>query len=235
MSSIAWTNAVVQQYLAGFQVGLNLAHRLCYFSPETGRMVSETPSGANALPVSQTALSYFRSLAQSELDRRDELIFDVAIGQRRHTFHRPPFSSLLSLETGRSRHGVALAIRHVLDSSAPAYLTSHFMVSFSGASWGMGLEDFLGVSEDSEFHVILERAFRSVGMPEDTPLEKLRGRDRQQIATKPRSLVPGGPAVQISFDARCLEFSVDHINPLGPYLPGGIFQFWRLAERMMSQ
>jgi hypothetical protein len=106
----------------------------------------------------------------------------------------------------------------------------------------MGLEDFLGVSEDSKFHVILERAFRSIGMPVDTPVDEFSGRDRQRVATAPRSLVPGGPAVTVTFDrlrpqddqsATRLEFSVDHINPLGPYLPGGIFQFWRLAERMM--
>jgi len=243
MTLIPWTNAVVQSYLAGFQVGLNLAHRVCYFSPEIGRMVSETPSDANALPVSRTALSFFRSLSQSDLERRDELVFDVTVGQRRHTFHRPPFSSLLSLETGRSRHGVALAIRHVLDSSAPAYLSSHFTVSFSGASWGMGLEDFFGVSENSKFDVILGKVFRSIGLPEDTSMDEHWGPDRQQVTMDPQPLVPGGPGVAVAFDrlrphdaqsATRLEFSVDHVNPLGPYLPGGIFQLWRLAERMMG-
>lgn len=241
--SIPWTNALVLDYLAGFQVGGRLAHRLCYFSPETGRMVSEAPSATNALPVSRTALSYFQSLAQTEVDRRDELIFDVAIGQRRHTFHRPPFSSLLSLETCRSRHGVSLSIRHVLDSSAAAYLSSHFTLSFSGESWAMGLEDFLGVSENSKSEILLSRAFRHIGLPDDTEMDEMWGPDRQRVTMDPQPLVPGGPGVAITFDRRRphdkdsgtrLEFSVDSINPLRPYLPGGILQLWRLGERMMG-
>jgi hypothetical protein len=107
----------------------------------------------------------------------------------------------------------------------------------------MGLEDFLGVAENSKFEFILEKAFRRIGLPEDTDMDEHWSPDRQHATMDPQPLVPGGPGVTVTFDrlhphdkgsTTRLEFSVGHINPLGPYLPGGILQLWRLAERMME-
>ncbi|HEX5035582.1 MAG TPA: hypothetical protein VFX30_00265 [bacterium] len=243
MISIPWSHDFSLRYVNGFQLGNRLAHQVCYFDSGAQRLVSEKPSAANASPVSRTAYSFFESLSRTEVSRNEELIFDVAVGQHRHTFHRPPFSSQLSFETGRNRHGVALSIRHVLDTSAPQYLSSHFSISFSETAWALGLGDFLGVSEYAKFDVILSRAFRHIGLPDDTDMDELWGRDRQQVTMEPQPLVPGGPGVAVAFDrlrphddgmATRLAFTVDDINPLGPYLPGGVLQLWRLAERIMA-
>jgi hypothetical protein len=116
------------------------------------------------------------------------------------------------------------------------------MVSFFGESWAMGLEDFFGVSEKSRFDVLLARVLRNIGLPDDTSMDEHRSSDRQRVTMEPQPLVPGGPGVAVTFDRLCrqgdqmatrLEFSVDSINPLGPYLPGGILQLWRLAERLL--
>lgn len=241
--SIPWTQDVSLRYVSGFQLGRRLAHQVCYFDAGAQRLVSESPSAENASPVSRTALSFFESLSRTETSRKDELLFNVVVGQHRHTFHRPPFSPLLSLETGRSRHGVALSIRHALDTSAPRYLSSHFSISFSETSWALGLADFLNVSEYEKFDVILSRAFRHIGLPDDTDMDEFWDRDRQQVTMEPQPLVPGGPGVAVAFErlrphddgmATRLAFTVDGINPLGPYLPGGVLQLWRLAERILA-
>jgi hypothetical protein len=242
--SIPWSHDFSLRYVDGFQLGSRLAHQVCFFDSGAQRLISEKPSAANASPVFRTALSFFESLSRTEVSRQDELLFDVAIGQHRHAFHRPPFSSLLSLETGRSRLGAALSIRHVLDGSGPGYVSSHFSISFSETSWALGLRDFLGVSEYEKFDVILSRVFRHIGLPDDTDMDELWGRDRQHVTMEPQPLVPGGPGVAVTFDrlrphddgmATRLALTVDGINPLGPYLPGGVLQLWRLAERIMSE
>lgn len=244
MTAIIWTNALLQDYLGGFQVGQNLAHRLSYFHPETGRMISASPTQANARPVVETAHSFFQNFTKADLSRRDELLFRLLIGQRQLSFHRPAASSLLTVETRQSHRGAAFGIRHVLDTAAPAYLNSDFFVSFAGIAWVLGLEDFLCTSEQADALTILNRVFRKIGMPDDTPMDEHWGGDRHYLSMEPSELLPGGPKVKVSFNrfsdgqedqgGTHLDFSVFGINPLGPYLPGGIFEFWRLAARLMA-
>jgi len=241
---ILWTPTLVQDYLAGFHVGRDLQHRLSYYSQETGGLVSEPPTAENAGPVAQTVISYIRSHEKSQVDEREALLFNLIVGHRHLHFRKPESSSLLSLETWRSERGAAFGIRHVIDVSAPSYLTSDFSVSFSGGAWALGLEEFLKISESGDADRILQRAFRQVGFPDNTPTEEDWRRDRHYLATEAQPLLPGGPKVKVSLNRHSdgredwattqLNFSVHGINPLGPYLPGGILELWRLAARVMA-
>ena len=244
MVAIVWTNPLIQDYLGGFRVGVNLTHTLSYFSPGERRMIAEPAAPENARRVAQTAQSYFANMEKRDIDPRDELLFRMIVGHRRLFFHRPAQSSLLSLETHESRRGASFGILHVVDTSAPSYLTSHFSVSFSGLAWALGLEDFLNTSVDAESHSILKKALRGVGISDKAPVEEYLGGDRHYLATPLNELVPGGPKVKVSFNRRPegienlgtaqLDFLVRDINPLGPYLPGGVLELWRLAARVMA-
>lgn len=243
MTGIVWTDALTHDYLAGFQVGRNLVHRVPFFSEELGKMVAEPTVTGNADPVLRTALSYLKKITGDDLESGKPVESKLTLDRRTVALYGAPRFSYLDLGTSQCDNGATLGVWHRLNLETHAYITSNFHVVFADGAWALGLEKCLGVSEDAEPEVIMKRAFRRLGMRHDTPMKEYWSNEYCHLVTE-RQLCPGGPGVRVSFNRSFngredrfvtgLEVSVQDINPVRPYLPGGVLELWRLAARLAA-